>query len=141
MIELTLQMAETALKTAQAKARALGTPMTVTVVDEAGRLVLSARGGNDVILDFDIANDKLLFDATAIRSTDARDWNGDGIVDLRLNLTAGGSVTLLGLSSLSGVQTGLYSEASDAQQALTFEGIDSLAARHALSAGDFWLVA
>jgi VCBS repeat-containing protein len=109
----------------------------------AGRdsFVLSARGGNDVILDFDIANDKLLFDATAIRSSEARDWNGDGIVDLRLNLTAGGSVTLLGLSSLSGVQTGLYSEASDAQQALTFEGIDSLAARHALNSGDFWLVA
>ncbi|WP_338503746.1 Calx-beta domain-containing protein [Sphingomonas kaistensis] len=109
----------------------------------AGRdsFVLSARGGNDVILDFDIANDKLLFDATAIRSSDARDWNGDGTVDLRVNLTAGGSVTLLGLSSLSGVQTGLYSEASDAQQALAFEGIDSLAARHALSGGDFWLVA
>jgi uncharacterized protein GlcG (DUF336 family) len=44
MIELTLEMAETAVKAAQAKARALGSPMTVTVVDEAGRLVLSARG-------------------------------------------------------------------------------------------------
>ena len=44
MIQLTLQMAETALRAAQAKAKALGTPMTVTVVDEAGRLVLSARG-------------------------------------------------------------------------------------------------
>lgn len=30
MIDLTLQMAETAVKTAQAKARALGAPMTVT---------------------------------------------------------------------------------------------------------------
>src|SRR5262245_5208716 len=44
MIQLTLQMAETALRAAQEKAKALGTPMTVTVVDEAGRLVLSARG-------------------------------------------------------------------------------------------------
>ena len=44
MIDLKLEMAETAVRTAQAKARALGTPMTVTVVDEAGRLVLSARG-------------------------------------------------------------------------------------------------
>jgi glc operon protein GlcG len=44
MIDLKLEMAETAVKTAQAKARALGTPMTITVVDEAGRLVLSARG-------------------------------------------------------------------------------------------------
>ena len=44
MIELTLDMAERAVKVAQARARDLGTPMTVTVVDEAGRLVLSARG-------------------------------------------------------------------------------------------------
>jgi len=44
MIELTLEIAETAVRAAQAKVRALRTPMTVTVVDEAGRLVLSARG-------------------------------------------------------------------------------------------------
>ena len=44
MIDLTLAMAETAVKAAQAKAKALGASMTVTVVDEAGRLVLSARG-------------------------------------------------------------------------------------------------
>lgn len=44
MIELTLAMAEQAVRAAQAKAAALGAPMTVTVVDEAGRLVLSARG-------------------------------------------------------------------------------------------------
>jgi uncharacterized protein GlcG (DUF336 family) len=44
MIDMTLEMAENAVKAAQAKARALRAPMTVTVVDEAGRLVLSARG-------------------------------------------------------------------------------------------------
>ena len=44
MIEMTLEIAETALSAAQDKAKALGTPMTVTVVDEAGRLVLCARG-------------------------------------------------------------------------------------------------
>ena len=44
MIQMTLQMAEAAVRAAQDKAKALGTPMTVTVVDEAGRLVLSARG-------------------------------------------------------------------------------------------------
>ena len=44
MIEMTLQVAETAVRAAQDKAKALGAPMTVTVVDEAGRLVLSARG-------------------------------------------------------------------------------------------------
>lgn len=40
MIELTLEMAERATRAAREKANALGTPMTITVVDEAGRLVL-----------------------------------------------------------------------------------------------------
>ncbi len=44
MIDLTLAMAERAVRAAQDKAKQLGTPMTVTVVDEAGRLVLAARG-------------------------------------------------------------------------------------------------
>lgn len=44
MAELTLEMAEKAVRAAQAKARELGTPMTVTVVDAAGRLILCARG-------------------------------------------------------------------------------------------------
>jgi glc operon protein GlcG len=44
MIQMTLQVAETAVRAAQDKAKVLGTPMTVTVVDESGRLVLSARG-------------------------------------------------------------------------------------------------
>jgi hypothetical protein len=44
MAELTLEMAEKAAKAAQAKARELGTPMSVSVVDDAGRLVLFARG-------------------------------------------------------------------------------------------------
>ena len=44
MIEMTLEMAEQAARAAQGKARELGTPMTVSVVDEAGRLVYAARG-------------------------------------------------------------------------------------------------
>jgi uncharacterized protein GlcG (DUF336 family) len=44
MDELKLETAEKAVKAAQAKARELGTPMTVTVVDGAGRLILCARG-------------------------------------------------------------------------------------------------
>lgn len=44
MTELTLEMAEQAVRVAQARARELGAPMTVTVVDEGGRLVLCARG-------------------------------------------------------------------------------------------------
>ncbi|MET0852544.1 MAG: heme-binding protein [Candidatus Rokuibacteriota bacterium] len=41
---MTLELAEKVLRAAQAKAKAIGSPMTITVVDEAGRLVLSARG-------------------------------------------------------------------------------------------------
>jgi len=44
MAELTLEMAEKAVKAALAKARELGTPMTVSVVDVAGRLIMCARG-------------------------------------------------------------------------------------------------
>jgi glc operon protein GlcG len=44
MIDMTLDLAERVLRAAQAKAKAIGSPMTITVVDEAGRLVLSARG-------------------------------------------------------------------------------------------------
>jgi uncharacterized protein GlcG (DUF336 family) len=44
MIEMSLELAERAVKTALAKAGELGTPMTVSVVDEAGRLVMTARG-------------------------------------------------------------------------------------------------
>ena len=44
MIDMTLEVAEKVWRAAQARATALGTPMTITIVDEAGRLVLSARG-------------------------------------------------------------------------------------------------
>ena len=44
VIEITLEMSERAAKAAHAKAKELGTPMTVSVVDESGRLVLSMRG-------------------------------------------------------------------------------------------------
>jgi uncharacterized protein GlcG (DUF336 family) len=44
VIELTLDMAERAAKAALAKAKALGTVMTASVVDEAGRTVLVMRG-------------------------------------------------------------------------------------------------
>ncbi len=44
MIEMTLEVAEKAMRGAMAKAKEIGTPMTVAVVDEAGRTVLVARG-------------------------------------------------------------------------------------------------
>jgi Ca2+-binding RTX toxin-like protein len=108
----------------------------------AGRdsFVFGARGGNDIVRDFDVASDKLLFDGTAIRSTQVADWNGDGTADIRLALTAGGSVTLLGLSSLAGVQTGNFSEAQAQQQALRSEMEVSIVRQDLLHA-DMWLVA
>jgi glc operon protein GlcG len=44
MIELSLEVAERAAKAALAKAKELGTVMTVAVVDESGRTVLVMRG-------------------------------------------------------------------------------------------------
>src|ERR671934_2077132 len=69
MIDLTLQIAETALKAAQAKAKALGAPMTVTVVDEAGRLVLSARADGTGFLTPETSRAKATAAAAFRRST------------------------------------------------------------------------
>jgi len=69
MIDLTLAMAETAVKTAQSKAKALGAPMTVTVVDEAGRLVLCARGDGTGFLTPDTSRAKATAAAAFRRST------------------------------------------------------------------------
>ena len=44
MSDMTLAMAQRGVEAALAKAKALGTPMTVSVVDDAGRIVLIARG-------------------------------------------------------------------------------------------------
>ena len=50
MIDMTLAMAERAVRAAQDKARQLNAPMTVTVVDEAGRLVLQPCKVPDLVL-------------------------------------------------------------------------------------------
>ncbi|MBI1396741.1 MAG: heme-binding protein [Betaproteobacteria bacterium] len=44
MIEMTLRLAERAASAALAKAAEMGVGMTVSIVDEAGRLVLTLRG-------------------------------------------------------------------------------------------------
>jgi uncharacterized protein GlcG (DUF336 family) len=69
MIEMTLAMAEQAVKAAQAKAKALGTPMTVTVVDEAGRLVLTARGDGTGFFTPETSRGKAVAAAAFRRST------------------------------------------------------------------------
>jgi uncharacterized protein GlcG (DUF336 family) len=44
MIEMTLEIADRAVRAGLTTAAQLGTPMTVSVVDESGRLVMTARG-------------------------------------------------------------------------------------------------
>ena len=69
MSQMTLQMAEAAVRAAQEKAKALGTPMTVTVVDEGGRLVLSARGDGTGFFTPETSRAKAMAAAAFKRST------------------------------------------------------------------------
>jgi glc operon protein GlcG len=69
MAEMTLAIAERAVSAAQARARELGTPMTVTVVDEAGRLVLCARGDGTGFLTPETSRGKAVAAAAFRRST------------------------------------------------------------------------
>jgi len=69
MVELTLEMAEQALRAALARARELGSPMTVTLVDEGGRLVLCARGDNTGFFTPETSKAKAVAAAAFRRST------------------------------------------------------------------------
>jgi glc operon protein GlcG len=69
MTELTLEMAEQALRAAQTRARELGTPMTITVVDEGGRLVLCARGNDTGFFTPETSRAKAVAAAAFRRST------------------------------------------------------------------------
>ncbi len=69
MIELTLDVAERAAKAAHGKAKALGTVMTVAVVDEAGRLVLLTRGDGAGFLSTETARAKAVAAAAFRRPT------------------------------------------------------------------------
>jgi glc operon protein GlcG len=69
VIDMTLEIAEKAARAAQARARALGTPITVTVVDEAGRLVLSARGNRTGFFTPETSRGKAVAAAAWRRST------------------------------------------------------------------------
>lgn len=69
MTELTLALAEKALEAAQGRARELGTPMTVTVVDEGGRLVLCARADGTGFLTPETSRAKAVAAAAFRKST------------------------------------------------------------------------
>jgi uncharacterized protein GlcG (DUF336 family) len=69
MIEMTLEMAERAARGAQERARTIGAAMTVSVVDEAGRLVLTARADGTGFFTTETARLKAVAAAGFRRST------------------------------------------------------------------------
>lgn len=100
-----------------------------------------AQAGNDIIRDFDVANDLLLFEGAGIKSSHAADFDRDGLTDLRLSLSGGGTVTLLGVASPSGLQT-QFSQHDGPVAQLEMHGLpanDSFGRHHVL-AGHDWLL-
>ena len=69
MIDMSLEIAERTARAALAKAAALGISMTVSVVDEAGRLVLTLRGDRTGFLSTDTSRAKAVAAAAFKRST------------------------------------------------------------------------
>jgi len=69
MIEMTLARAERAARAALAKAAAMGIAMTVSVVDEAGRLVITMKGDGTGFLTTETSRAKAVAAAAFRRST------------------------------------------------------------------------
>jgi glc operon protein GlcG len=116
MIDMTLEMAETAVRAAQAKARALGSPMTITVVDEAGRLVLSSRGDGTGFFTPDTSRAKAVTAAAFRQATStlagqgAKGWGFwqaiSPVVAGQVLPTAGGSPIVRGGRVIGGIGCG-----------------------------------
>lgn len=69
MIEMTLELAERIGKAALAKANEMGRPMSVSVVDESGRLVYFSRSNGAGFFTFDTSRAKAMAAASFKRST------------------------------------------------------------------------
>jgi len=69
MIEMTLEVADRAARAALAKAASMGIAMTVSVVDEAGRLVLTMKGNGTGFLTTETSRAKAVASAAFRRST------------------------------------------------------------------------
>lgn len=69
MIQMNLALAETIAKAALAKAHEIGIPMSVSVVDESGRLVYFSRADGAGFLTFDTSKAKATAAASFKRST------------------------------------------------------------------------
>jgi len=73
---------------------------------DSGRdtFVFTNSGGHDVITDFEVTRDRLLIlDGGSVKKITSSDFNGDGIADLKIGFSYGGSVTLLGIASAAGI--------------------------------------
>ncbi len=69
MIEMTLQVAEKIARAAHEKALGFNKPVSVSVVDESGRLVYFSRGDNAGFFTFDTSRAKAMAAASFKRST------------------------------------------------------------------------
>ena len=69
MIEMTLELAEKIGKAALARANEMGRPMSVSVVDESGRLVFYSRADGAGFFTFDTSRAKAMAAASFKRST------------------------------------------------------------------------
>jgi glc operon protein GlcG len=70
MIDLTLELANTVASAALAKAQELGVSITVSIVDESGRLVLCMRGNNLSFLTPEFAQAKAVAAVAFRKGTD-----------------------------------------------------------------------
>ena len=69
MIEMTLEIAERAARAAQAKGKALGATITVTVVDESARLVYVAKADGSPVFSPDTSRAKAVAAAACRKPT------------------------------------------------------------------------
>ena len=69
MIEMTLELAEKIAKAAHKKAEELNRPMSISVVDESGRMVYYSRANGAGFYTFDTSKAKAMAAASFKRST------------------------------------------------------------------------
>lgn len=79
------------------------------------QFVFGKSGGADTIVDFDKLHDSIVLqDGASVAGSRTTDANLDGFTDLYIELKGGGSITLLGINSMSGINF----ESENASQSL-----------------------
>ena len=68
------------------------------------RFIFGKAAGNDIVTDFDVDRDILVLgEGQSVHSTNVGDLNLDGVDDLFIQLSRGGTITMYGVSSLEGL--------------------------------------